>query len=268
MLGTLASPVLAIDYVFVPYEFPDEITGHWHNQLDWLPHGTPGAGDTVTIAAREDGGYSYPLQCHILATEAYNVGVLTIEGTCSTFLAIEAGGMLTLYGDATIDGGSIVFTYPEIAMPDPPPCSARGELRIGANLTVSGDGGKIYGAVDGDCDGFMHPGRITSALLAGGIPAQLTIETSAGAENAFRILGYIDIQARLVNNAKVVVADGPDVLRLSTHGEDWQRGLGLRCRTDGRGHRVHWFDGRRLRPRGHLRRQRVVLHNRQPCVHR
>ena len=121
-----------------------------------------------------------------------------------TAIVINAGGTLTLHDDVTFNGGRIDFFYPVLAGDDQPDHHGqwRRDSRKGAPRVP--DAGP--------------PSRQNHQCAHRGVtPAQLTTATAQGAETPFQILGYVDIQAKMINNAQVVVDRAADVLRLSTY---------------------------------------------------
>ncbi|HNQ23894.1 MAG TPA: hypothetical protein PKK06_12440 [Phycisphaerae bacterium] len=89
-----------------------------------------------------------------------------------------------------------------------------GELRIAANLTISGDKAYMYGARNGgypnSCVWGPNPGLITTVGLA-----QATFQTDG--DDPFEVYGDIDVQGKVVNNARFGVQKPENVMKLSTN---------------------------------------------------
>ena len=126
-------------------------------------------------------------------------------------------GSLTIHDGATLgDCATIQFAYRGSGLSGSD-CGA-GELYIADDLTITGDGGHISGAPNGNggsgaCQEGENPGKIISIENVG-VPAILTI-VDGEAAGELDITGQIEISAKLVNNAHVGSSDS--VLSLTTN---------------------------------------------------
>ncbi|HNQ21459.1 MAG TPA: hypothetical protein PKK06_00010 [Phycisphaerae bacterium] len=220
VISHLASPAHAVDCYFYPPDYPNVTGGNWGTPQYWDPQ-IPGVGDRAVIGEHQ--GELVIVQCYV--TDERQVGSLLLHGGCNTRLLIGHEGKLTVYQNSRIDGdgierhnGACIEFYrfqPGAATSD---CGA-GELCIGADLTIAGDGGQILGNINSGqlenpphCTQGSNPGIITSANV-GGLPALLTLQSDG--QRPLQVHGYIDIRAKLFNNARVGVEGVHNVMKLS-----------------------------------------------------
>lgn len=161
--------------------------GDWvnNNWCDAGGEGMPGFpmfGDTAII----DAGRS----CTISAANR-EVTTLNVAGT----LLIEGGRSLNVYGDSTVDGHLGFGIGQQFCAP-----SGAAVLRIGATLTITGNGGVIG---TGGC--FIGTASIAPVFPPPPVPPVLTIKDGPNGTLTVRPpdTGDLDIRIPLVNNATV-----------------------------------------------------------------
>jgi hypothetical protein len=183
--GVLVAQVDAETFTFQP------TNGVWHDEDNWEDSeeqpGIPGSADTAVIP-----GFKF---CTIDADEA-EAQIVNVESFGILYITQDA--KLTIY-DGTAEDCTISGLVKFIAREDG---EDPGELHCYNNVTVAGNGS--INATDG------VKGRITSRVVES-VPTTLTL----GGDSI--INGYIDLEAKLINNGIVEVSGLNNVMRLMTH---------------------------------------------------
>jgi len=118
---------------------------------------------------------------------------------------------LTVYTSGDIDGACIQFYYQNGS--GLAPCGA-GELRIAGNdVTITGEAASISGAPNAGSSGYCAQGPNPGLITTVGLADQVTFQSDG--EQPLTVYGQIDVQAKLVNNARFGVGRAGGVMKLS-----------------------------------------------------
>ncbi len=211
-----------------------QVAGNW-TDCNNHPGRVPLSTDNVTIKSTAQ------LECHVEGTATCNVlkveaGAPDLEiGTKHATSTLEVVDHIEVYGlvrilqssilklggttTSTVDG-EVVFWLDTIPVAESDPCDADpfGTLLISANMTITGNGGLIYGR---KCTAINAP---TRGIIKTGPGVRLTLKTTP-LGSPLVVVGFIDIRALLTNESAHVGSNQvADQLLLSTNDKSGNSG--------------------------------------------
>lgn len=201
IVGFCASaPVIATTYTF------NTTRGSWSDEGHWTPEGGPPSGGDVALIP-DDKTVEVDSNESCGKLQVSDTGAVEIFGTFRLTITDA-----TIQLDSEVDGEIRFMKYLESTMP--------GTLRMDGDITISGDGGAIFG-------GDEHDSLIGGVIDGADGSATLTLSQTGG---GLVVRDEIEIKVELANNAEVGCTVSGDTLTLSTHAKS---GSGLWIATAG-----------------------------------